>query len=66
MMRAVDDYTALITTETAALAAFGRRVDLTARVASCPEWDVADLLRHVGTAHRWSRHIVVTREMVPP
>jgi uncharacterized protein (TIGR03083 family) len=65
-MTATDEYCALIASETAALAAFGRRVDLGARVASCPDWDVAELLRHVGTAHRWSRHVVETREPVPP
>ncbi|GAA1153439.1 maleylpyruvate isomerase family mycothiol-dependent enzyme [Kitasatospora gansuensis] len=31
-------------------------VDLTARVAGCPEWDVAELLRHTGQVHRfWTR-----------
>ena len=28
-------------------------VDPTRRVPSCPEWDVAKLVRHTGTAHRW-------------
>jgi uncharacterized protein (TIGR03083 family) len=60
------DYAALITSETATLASFARGVDLAARVASCPEWDVADLVRHTGTAHRWARHVIETRRPVPP
>jgi uncharacterized protein (TIGR03083 family) len=35
--------------------------DLATPVATCPGWDVAELVRHVGKAHRWARQIVVTR-----
>lgn len=60
------DYPAIITDESATLAALGRETDLTARVQSCPDWDLSELLRHVGTAHRWSRHVVETRRPVAP
>jgi uncharacterized protein (TIGR03083 family) len=39
--------------EAAALAA-AARVDLTAAVRHCPGWDVAELVRHTGRAHRWA------------
>jgi uncharacterized protein (TIGR03083 family) len=35
--------------------------DLTTPVPACPGWTVADLLRHVGTVHRWMTHIVRER-----
>jgi uncharacterized protein (TIGR03083 family) len=35
--------------------------DLTARVPSCPEWTLGELVRHVGRAHRWVEAIVRTR-----
>ncbi|TVL89994.1 maleylpyruvate isomerase family mycothiol-dependent enzyme [Streptomyces sp. SAJ15] len=28
---------------------------------TCPDWSIADLLRHVGSAHRWAEAIVRTR-----
>jgi uncharacterized protein (TIGR03083 family) len=60
------DYADLIVTESRALAQLGRTVDLAARVESCPEWDLADLLRHTGTAHRWAQRVVETGQPVPP
>jgi uncharacterized protein (TIGR03083 family) len=35
--------------------------DLGAPVPACPGWDVAELLRHVGSAHRNAAHIVGER-----
>ncbi|MDX6245324.1 MAG: hypothetical protein QOE76_3047 [Frankiales bacterium] len=35
-----------------------RRAGSRAPVPSCPEWTVADLLRHVGEVHRWAGAIV--------
>jgi uncharacterized protein (TIGR03083 family) len=60
------DYLDMIVGEARALAAIGRTVDLSTRVASCPDWDLADLLRHTGTAHRWSQRVVETLQPVPP
>jgi len=40
------------------LAAAARAAGVEARVPSCPEWDVAELLGHVGRLHRWVAAIV--------
>jgi len=39
------------------------RHDPTAAVPTCPGWTVDDLLRHVGTTHRWAERIVRERMM---
>jgi uncharacterized protein (TIGR03083 family) len=46
--------------DVAALADLARRVPLTSPVPSCPGWDIGDLLRHVGTIHRWATEVVRT------
>jgi uncharacterized protein (TIGR03083 family) len=51
----------IITAQAAALAAVGRVMDPDAVVPSCPEWKVEKLLRHTGTAHRWSAGVVRSR-----
>jgi uncharacterized protein (TIGR03083 family) len=33
--------------------------DLSTPVPACPGWTVADLVRHLGTVHRWMTHIVL-------
>jgi uncharacterized protein (TIGR03083 family) len=48
------DYVAAIRVEAAALADGAVAAGLDARVPSCPEWDTADLLEHIGTVHRWA------------
>ncbi|MGW2254184.1 maleylpyruvate isomerase family mycothiol-dependent enzyme [Kitasatospora sp. NPDC001660] len=40
--------------EGALLADAAARADLTAPVPTCPDWQVADLLRHIGLVHRWA------------
>lgn len=40
--------------------------DLTTSVPSCPEWNLAQLIRHLGEAHRWIEEIVRTRATEPP
>ena len=40
--------------DAAALADAGEAAGPEARVPSCPEWTVADLLGHIGTVHRWA------------
>lgn len=42
--------------------------DLDAPVPSCPDWDLAKLVTHAGTVHRWVTHLVTTRavDRVPP
>ncbi|MFA1541724.1 maleylpyruvate isomerase family mycothiol-dependent enzyme [Actinomadura monticuli] len=34
--------------------------DPSARVPTCPEWTLRDLVGHVGQAHRWATHLVRT------
>jgi uncharacterized protein (TIGR03083 family) len=40
--------------------------DLTAPVPTCPGWNLGQLLRHFGGAHRWVETIVRTRATQPP
>lgn len=35
--------------------------DMSLRVPSCPDWDLAELIRHTGRVHRWVTGIVSTR-----
>jgi len=35
--------------------------DLSTRVPTCPEWDLAELIRHTGRLHRWVYEIARTR-----
>jgi uncharacterized protein (TIGR03083 family) len=61
-----EDYFPVITAHARALALVARESDPSARVPSCPDWDVAKLVRHTGTAHRWSSGVVSTRQLLPP
>ena len=45
---------------TAGLAAAAGRAGPAARVPTCPEWTLGDLVGHVGQAHRWAAHLVRT------
>ncbi|MGW7017899.1 maleylpyruvate isomerase family mycothiol-dependent enzyme [Streptomyces decoyicus] len=40
--------------------------DLTTTVPSCPDWNLAQLLRHLGETHRWVEDLVRTRATAPP
>ena len=40
------------------LAAAAERAGTDATVPTCPEWRVRDLLRHIGTVHRWAAGFV--------
>jgi uncharacterized protein (TIGR03083 family) len=60
------DYFPVITEHASALASTARDVAVDATVPACPEWDVAKLVRHTGTAHRWSAEVVRTRELLAP
>jgi len=54
------DYIAAIRREGAAVAA-AARAGTDATVPSCPGWTVADLVAHLGVAHRWAYENVSTR-----
>ncbi|WP_084722792.1 maleylpyruvate isomerase N-terminal domain-containing protein [Streptomonospora alba] len=51
---ALDDYTTAIAASGAALRDAAERAGLGARVPTCPEWTVADLVAHQGMVHRWA------------
>jgi uncharacterized protein (TIGR03083 family) len=56
-----DRYCDEVLAQTDGLAAAVKGADLTARVPTCPDWNLRDLVVHVGGAHRWVREIVRTR-----
>ncbi len=59
-------YLAAIGGEADALATAGARAGLDAPVPSCPEWRVADLLRHIGRVHRWVVACTAANDFVAP
>ena len=56
----LDHYLGAIERESAALADAADRAGLAARVPSCPEWTVAELVRHQGLIHRWATETVAS------
>jgi uncharacterized protein (TIGR03083 family) len=56
------DRLAALDREGALLVAAAARVDHAATVPGCPDWQVADLLRHVGLVHRWAEQVVRTAD----
>lgn len=56
-----DRHCAEIITQTDLLRSHLKDVDLAAPVPTCPGWNLGQLLRHVGSAHRWVETIVRTR-----
>ncbi|MEU8759340.1 maleylpyruvate isomerase family mycothiol-dependent enzyme [Streptomyces sp. NPDC048659] len=52
---------ALLAAYTESFVTLVRGADLAAPVPSCPGWTLADLVRHHGTGHRWTEHLVRTR-----
>jgi uncharacterized protein (TIGR03083 family) len=60
-----DAHTDAIEGESAVFVAAAAAVDADARVPSCPDWVVDDLLRHVGTVQRWAAGMVEQRATEP-
>ncbi|RCG26525.1 maleylpyruvate isomerase family mycothiol-dependent enzyme [Sphaerisporangium album] len=60
-----DRYCAEIVAQTGLLRDGVAGADLAAPVPSCPGWNLAQLLRHVGEGHRWAETIVRTRAAEP-
>ena len=58
-------YLAAIQGEAATLVTAAEHAGLDTRVPSCPDWDVADLLGHLGRVHRWAAACVEANEQVP-
>jgi uncharacterized protein (TIGR03083 family) len=61
-----DRYCSEIVTQTALLTSAVKGADLTTPVPSCPDWNLGQLLRHLGGGHRWAETIVRTRATQPP
>ncbi len=61
-----DRYCAEIIAQTELLRSRIEGADLTTPVASCPGWNLVQLLRHLGGAQRWAETIVRTRATQPP
>ncbi|MEU9321322.1 maleylpyruvate isomerase family mycothiol-dependent enzyme [Streptomyces sp. NPDC048295] len=54
----ITDHIESLATEGQLLAAAAQMAGTGARVATCPEWRVRDLLRHTGMVHRWATAFV--------
>jgi uncharacterized protein (TIGR03083 family) len=52
-------------TQTDLLRALVADADPSVAVPGCPRWNLAQLLRHVGGAHRWAEAVVRTRSAEP-
>lgn len=50
----IDDYIEALRSEGCTLLVAAADAGLHARVPSCPEWNVRDLVRHVGGVHQWA------------
>ncbi|MFF2200469.1 maleylpyruvate isomerase family mycothiol-dependent enzyme [Streptomyces sp. NPDC058145] len=48
------------------LAAAAEMAGTDAKVPTCPQWQVRDLLRHTGAVHRWAAAIVAAGHTAPP
>jgi uncharacterized protein (TIGR03083 family) len=51
-------YLRAVAAESSQFGAAARRASLSTPVPSCPGWDVEQLIRHVGTLHRWVASLV--------
>jgi uncharacterized protein (TIGR03083 family) len=60
-----DRYYVELEAETEKLAAAVSDADLTVPVATCPEWTLHQLVRHIGTGHRWAAGMVERRVSAP-
>ncbi|MFE4518574.1 maleylpyruvate isomerase family mycothiol-dependent enzyme, partial [Kitasatospora sp. NPDC056783] len=54
----ITDHIDALRREGTLLADAAARTDLSAPVPTCPKWQLADLLRHIGSVHRWAASIV--------
>jgi len=61
-----ETYRRAVHDEAAALVAAAEQAGLDARVPSCPDWDVAALLGHIGRVHRWAAACLAANELVSP
>jgi uncharacterized protein (TIGR03083 family) len=55
------EHLSALTREGELLAAAAERADLETTIPTCPEWDMRDLVRHMGDVHRWAAAHVAER-----
>lgn len=60
------DHRAATAVETARLVAALKDADLTTPVPSCPDWTLADLVKHTGSVQRWFSSLLHARIQEPP
>jgi uncharacterized protein (TIGR03083 family) len=60
------DHRAAVAAETARFVTALRGADLTTAVPSCPDWTLADLVRHTGSVQRWFSVLLRSRIQEPP
>ncbi|MFH8935368.1 maleylpyruvate isomerase family mycothiol-dependent enzyme [Streptomyces griseosporeus] len=60
------DHRAAVAAETARFVAALRGADLSTAVPSCPDWTLADLVRHTGSVQRWFSVLLRSRIQEPP
>ena len=56
-----DIYLRHLAADGARMAELARTADLSARVPTCPDWDLKQLLEHTGMVHRWQTLVVRDR-----
>src|SRR3954451_6676162 len=61
-----EQHTAAIATHAEGLEAAAAAAGLDARVPTCPEWSVRDLVGHLGAVHRWAASFVAEARTEPP
>jgi uncharacterized protein (TIGR03083 family) len=61
-----DAYRAAIRAEADTLVAAAERAPLDATIPACPDWDVAELLGHLGNVYRWAAACVESNAFVSP
>jgi uncharacterized protein (TIGR03083 family) len=61
----VDDYVQALDDEGRLLAQAAQRAGLSADVPTCPGWQIAHLLRHLGYVHRWAAAHIVQGSLRP-
>ncbi|MGH2595834.1 MAG: maleylpyruvate isomerase family mycothiol-dependent enzyme [Actinomycetota bacterium] len=62
----VSEYVEQLRLDGKRLADVASSTDLAAPVPSCPDWQVRDLVRHVGGVHRWATGFVLGVGQQPP
>ncbi|MBT2469797.1 maleylpyruvate isomerase family mycothiol-dependent enzyme [Streptomyces sp. ISL-66] len=61
----ITEYLKTLAHEGELLADAAERAGTDALVATCPEWRIADLLRHTGSVHRWATRLVADGLLEP-